>query len=221
MYPPKAPSLRLHAEERRRQLLETALDFFSRQGFEGTTTREIAAAAGVTEAIVFRHFPSKQALYKAVLDNCHNSPEMQEWLAKTKSCMECNDDAGLLRTIAMKIFETYRRDSRLHRVLLFAALEGHEQGLAHHRQISIPVYAQLCQYIQRRQAEGHIVDCNPGMILVAIAGMASHFATMTQMFGFESDVPDERAADLFTTILMNGIVPKSNGLPENKEQARI
>jgi TetR/AcrR family transcriptional regulator len=221
MYPPKAPSPRLHAEERRRQLIETALDFFSRRGFEGTTTKEIASAAGVTEAIVFRHFPSKQALYKAVLDNCHATPEMQEWLAKTKTCMETTDDAGLLRAIAMKILETHRRDSRLHRVLLFAALEGHEQGLAHHRQISIPVYSQLCQYMQRRQAEGQILDYDPGMILVAIAGMASHFATMTQMFGFESDVPDERAAEIFTTMLMNGILPKSNGLPENKEQARI
>ncbi|HWC99261.1 MAG TPA: TetR/AcrR family transcriptional regulator [Candidatus Sulfopaludibacter sp.] len=213
MSAPKAPSHRLHAEERRRQLLETALDFFSRRGFGGTTTKEIAAAAGVTEAIVFRHFPSKQALYQAVLDNCHESPEMLEWLAQTKTCMEQNDDAGLLREIARKILETHRRDSRLHRVLLFAALEGHEQGLAHHRQISIPVYSQLCQYIQRRQREGKLLDYDCGIILVAIAGMASHFATMTEMFGFESNVPDDQAVEIFTSILMTGIQPR-------KEQAR-
>jgi TetR/AcrR family transcriptional regulator len=204
---------RLHAVERRQQLLETALDFFSRQGFEGTTTKEIAAAAGVTEAIVFRHFPSKQALYEAVLDDRQGSVEMQEWLAKTKDCMARNDDAGLLRAIALKILQVYRRDPRLQRVLLFAALEGHEQGLAHHRQISIPVYELLCQYVARRQTEGEMLDYDPGMILVAIAGMATHFATMTQMFGFACDIPDDRVAGIFTSIMMTGIQPM-------KERAR-
>ncbi|SPE35007.1 Transcriptional regulator, TetR family [Candidatus Sulfopaludibacter sp. SbA3] len=209
----KSPPPRLHAVERRQQLLETALDCFSRQGFKGTTTKEIAAAAGVTEAIVFRHFPSKQALYEAVLDYRHESAEMQEWLAKTKDCMDRGDDAGLLHAIALKILESHRRDARLQRVLLFAALEGHEHGLAHHRQISIPVYELLCQYVARRQSEGKLQDYDPGMILVAIAGMATHFATMTQMFGFACDIPDDRVAATFTSIMMTGIQPK-------KERAR-
>src|ERR1035438_410395 len=93
---------RLAATDRRQQLLESALDLFSRKGFEGATTKEIAAAAGVTEAIIFRHFPSKQALYQAVLDYRHESAETQEWLAETKGCMERNDDAGLMRAIATK-----------------------------------------------------------------------------------------------------------------------
>jgi AcrR family transcriptional regulator len=50
---------RLPASDRRRQLVETALDFFSREGLGGTVTKEIAAAAGITEAIIFRHFPTK------------------------------------------------------------------------------------------------------------------------------------------------------------------
>jgi TetR/AcrR family transcriptional regulator len=208
MSPRKSAAPRLHAGARRQQLLETALDFFSRKGFQGTTTKEIAAAAGVTEAIVFRHFPSKQALYQAVLDNCQESAEMQEWLAKTRACMDRGDDAGLLRAIALKILETYRRDARLQRVLLFAALEGHEHGLAHHRQISIPVYELLCQYISRRQSEGKLREYDCGMILVAIAGMATHFAMMTQMFGFACDLPDEQVADIFTSIMMTGIHPK-------------
>ena len=208
MSPRKSAPGRLHAEQRRRQLLEAALDLFSRKGFKGTTTKEIAAAAGVTEAIVFRHFASKQALYQAVLDHCHESAEMQEWLAKAKACIDRNDDQGLLRAIALKILQDYRRDARFERVLLFAALEGHEHGLAHHRQISIPLYELLCQYIARRQAEGKLAPYESGMILVAIAGMATHFATVTQMFGFACPLPDDQVADIFTSIMMNGIQPK-------------
>ena len=46
----RTPALRLPASDRRLQLVETALDFFSRKGFSGTTTKEIPAAAGVTGA---------------------------------------------------------------------------------------------------------------------------------------------------------------------------
>jgi TetR/AcrR family transcriptional regulator len=210
----KSTQNRLQAGKRRCQLLDTALDCFSQRGFRGTTTKEIAAAAGVTEAIVFRHFPSKQALYEAVLADRHESAEMQEWLNQTKACMDQKDDAGLLRTIAMKILESHRRDARMHRLLLFAALQGDEQALAYHRQLSIPVYELLCQYVKRRQSEGKLLDYEPGMILVAISGMANHFATMTRMFGFPCETPDETVAGIFTSMLLNGIQPTKERLPK-------
>jgi len=62
------PQKRLRAEERRSQLLRIAKELFSEHGFENTTAKSIAAAAGVTEAIVFRHFGSKQELYANILD---------------------------------------------------------------------------------------------------------------------------------------------------------
>src|SRR5438067_1534743 len=96
---------RLPASDRRRQLLEGALDIFSRKGFEGTTTKEIAAAAGVTEAIIFRHFPSKQALYTAVLDFHHEAGEFDECMAEWKLLMDSNDDEGLIRAIIVRIID--------------------------------------------------------------------------------------------------------------------
>ena len=63
------PHPRMSGEDRRRQLIEIAIDLFSQRGFSGTTTREIAVAAGVTEAIIFRHFATKQDLYAAILDH--------------------------------------------------------------------------------------------------------------------------------------------------------
>jgi TetR/AcrR family transcriptional regulator len=200
---------RMSASDRRQQLLETALDLFSRKGFEGATTKEIAAAAGVTEAIIFRHFPTKQALYTAVLDYKLQSSELQDWLAETRACMDRNDDAGLLRSIATNIFRAYRTDPRLERVLLFAALEGHELGLAHHRQLAIPIFELLRDYILRRQREGCLREYNPGAMIEAIAGVAQHYAMMTQMFGFNppDDLSDEQAIETFIRIVMGGIQP--------------
>src|SRR3974377_150047 len=105
---------RLHASDRRRQLVEAALEVFSRKGFGGTTTKEIAAAAGVTEAIIFRHFPTKSDLYNAVLDHHHNSEHVADCIAQCKACMDRNDDEGLVRTIIETILAAYRRDQRGH-----------------------------------------------------------------------------------------------------------
>src|SRR5260370_750167 len=80
---PRISTVRLPASDRRRQLVETALDGFSRKGFGGTTTKEIPAAAAVTEAIIFRHFPNKQDLYTAALEHHHNSAQLADCRART------------------------------------------------------------------------------------------------------------------------------------------
>ncbi len=58
----------MHADDRHRQLLRSAIDCVARNGFGGTKTKDIAAAAGVSEAILFRHFATKEDLYHAILD---------------------------------------------------------------------------------------------------------------------------------------------------------
>jgi AcrR family transcriptional regulator len=62
-------ALRLPAAKRRLALVETALKVFSDGSYRGTTTAEIARAAGVSEPILYRHFASKRDLYLAALDH--------------------------------------------------------------------------------------------------------------------------------------------------------
>jgi AcrR family transcriptional regulator len=62
----------MHREERsersRRQVLDAALQLFSRQGYRATTMREIADAAGVSTGNVYHHFPDKESIFKTLLD---------------------------------------------------------------------------------------------------------------------------------------------------------
>ncbi len=60
---------RLPAAERRLELIETAIRVFSKGSYRGTTTAEIARAAGVSEPILYRHFASKRDLYLASIDH--------------------------------------------------------------------------------------------------------------------------------------------------------
>lgn len=202
---------RMPASDRKHQLLEAALEVFSRKGFDGTTTKEIAAAAGVTEAVIFRHFPSKQALYEAVLDYHVGDSALEEWIERTKAFMEKKDDAGVLRTVAGQILQSYREDPRYQRAMLFAGLEGHEQGLQHYRRMSLPIFELLRDYVARRQSEGALEGHDPGLIIAAIGGMALNYAMMTQMLGFRPEMTDQQVTAAFTSILMDGIRPRSEG----------
>jgi hypothetical protein len=120
--------------------------------------------------------------------------------------MDRKDDAGVLRTLASKILEAYRTDARFERILLFAALEGHELGLAHHRRFAIPVFELLRDYIARRQREGALRDYEPGLVVAAIAGMAQNYAVYTELFGFNPvRLADAQVVEIFTQLMMNGI----------------
>lgn len=55
---------RLAAADRRQEILASSLRVFARLGFEGATSKELAKAAGVSEALLYKYFPTKEALYQ-------------------------------------------------------------------------------------------------------------------------------------------------------------
>lgn len=57
---------RLTCEERKEAIVKAVLPIFARNGFANTTTRELAQAAGVSEALIYKHFPSKESLYAEI-----------------------------------------------------------------------------------------------------------------------------------------------------------
>ncbi len=61
---------RLSARERKAAIVRAALPLFARQGYAETTTKELALAAGVSEPLLYKHFPSKEALYGEIQNLC-------------------------------------------------------------------------------------------------------------------------------------------------------
>ena len=70
--------IRLDSDERRKAIVRAAVPLFARKGFAGTTTRELAEAAGISEALLFKHFPSKQSLYREIRQlGCEGDPALE------------------------------------------------------------------------------------------------------------------------------------------------
>jgi TetR/AcrR family transcriptional regulator len=205
--PPEIHS-RMSGDDRRRQLIDVAIDLFAKKGFGGTTTKEIAAAAGVTEAIIFRHFATKQDLYQAILDTKCACDGGDDWLGELQAFMDADDDEGLVRFLLTKILEFDRKEPQFCRLLMHASLEGNELALMHYAQTAIPIKAKFREYISRRQAAGAFRTMDPDIVLLALAGIPKFFAMQKYMYGNgEVVLTDEKAVEGFIEIFMNGVRP--------------
>src|SRR5215471_14356234 len=95
---------RLTAAGRRDQIIRVATRLFARQGFQGTTTKEIAHRAGVTEALIFRHFATKEDLYWAVIQSKIRGVSSPRERLK-QNLAASGTDAEVLAGVASEILE--------------------------------------------------------------------------------------------------------------------
>jgi AcrR family transcriptional regulator len=79
-------TLRMTSDLRRQLILGAAKRCFARHGFAGTTTKSVAAAAAISEGLLFKHFPSKAALYAEILaEECEADPALTHLLGQEPS----------------------------------------------------------------------------------------------------------------------------------------
>jgi AcrR family transcriptional regulator len=79
-------TLRMTSDLRRQLILSAAKRCFARNGFAGTTTKSVAAAASISEGLLFKHFPSKSALYAEILaEECEADPDLAHLLGQEPS----------------------------------------------------------------------------------------------------------------------------------------
>jgi AcrR family transcriptional regulator len=79
-------TLRMTGDLRRQLILAAARRCFARHGFAGTTTKSVAAAASISEGLLFKHFPSKSALYAEILaEECEADPDLAHLLGQEPS----------------------------------------------------------------------------------------------------------------------------------------
>ncbi len=189
--PAAAPhKIRLHAGDRRRQLLKAAIESFAQKGFAGTKTKDIAAAAGVSEAILFRHFASKEDLYHAILDMKEGLDEKNELMREMSEAAGRRDDLAFFLILANGIVKSFRDDPAFHRLFLYASLEGHILASLTRARFGLPIGNFVRRYIVSRQKEGGFVRCDPHAAVEYFFGAIVHFASERYLFS-TPDIPPE------------------------------
>jgi AcrR family transcriptional regulator len=121
---------RLAAEERSQAIIKAALGLFADKGFDATTTRRLARAAGVSEALLFKHFPTKRALYRAILE--YKLQEAEQALPLDDSLLSLDDEEFFLH-IASHLMRRVDADDAFCRLMLRSAMDGHDLALRFRR----------------------------------------------------------------------------------------
>jgi TetR/AcrR family transcriptional regulator len=201
------PASRMTAEDRRQQILDVAVKLFSQRGFRGTTTKEIALAAGVNEAIIFRHFATKSDLYAAIIDGKAGSANVKAVQNAIKEAVDSGgDDKKLFESVAFHLLEFHEHDDTAMRLLLYSALEGHELAEMIFRNHISKAQRQLADYVKRRISEGAFRRVDPGLAVRGFLGMIINHIMHKKFFKYDGDevlgITNHQAAERFTEFFL-------------------
>jgi AcrR family transcriptional regulator len=209
----KTASPRMKREKRRGQIAEIAYELFARRGFNGTTTREIADRAGVSEAIIFRHFATKDDLYAAILDQKVRTIVLRVE-QQLKQAAARKDDQAFFGSLAFELLEFHRQDRAFMRLLLFSALEGHDLSKIFFHSTVVRMRRNLLRYIKQRIADGAYKPVDPAVATRAFIGMLLHQVQVRNIFNAdELKLSNRGLADRFVDLFLSGLrnnTPRGN-----------
>ncbi|MFV0387151.1 MAG: TetR/AcrR family transcriptional regulator [Pyrinomonadaceae bacterium] len=201
-------SSRMPADQRREQILDAAISEFSENGFRGTTTKRVAEVAGVSEALVFKLFATKEDLYSAILDYKALKTGFDANFIELREAFEAKDDFEVFRGMALRAFRKHRNDTDFLRLLLYSGLESHELSTIFFNSFVVTTYDILSSYIKQRQKDGVFIEIEPRLVVRAFLGMVTHHSLNNTLWKDRQkllDISDEDAAEGFAKILLNGI----------------
>ena len=170
---------RLSMPERREQIVVAAMKCFADRGFEGTTTRMLARAAGVSEGLIFRHFPTKKSLYRAIITR--RIAEGPAGLMPAEAA-ERGDDRAVLSSIASTLVARVGKDPSFMRLLFFSALEGAPLSRMFYQARVRRVRSFLASYLERRMKEGALRVVDPVAAAGAFMGMVANYVQQKHLF---------------------------------------
>lgn len=170
-------------------------------------TKQIADAAGVNEALLFRDFGTKRGLYTAILDSKTEESRSTEWREKLRALAERKDDVAFVRFLIASILDGYRKDPEYQRLLLYAALEGHEISKLFNETRGMPIFVFLSGYVEQRQKDGVFAAGDPRAIAFAMLGLPVYYAMVRRLFGNDFlGLSDDEAVDTFTPLVLDGLM---------------
>ncbi len=195
---------RLTAEKRKSQIVRVATALFVKKGFKGTTTREIAHKAGISEAVIYKYFSKKEELYRAII-----SAKCDDDLGGSRlfSAIEGTEGRELFHEIALFIINENTRDQTLMRLLTQSALESTPLSEVFIKTKGLDLIEFLEVNIKELIEKGEFRDIDPRLAARAFLGMVFHYVMSQEIYGLKKyfKCTTSEAAQTFVDIFFDGI----------------
>ena len=166
---------KLSGQERRSAIIMAVRRVFATKGFHGTTTRELAQAAEVSEALLFKHFPNKEALFTAMLEACCT----EEDLVRFERLKALEPSAGALvlmvhSLVSLLLGRVGSQNEELaiqDRLMLWSLAEDGEFARHVHTKIATNWIPPVVACIRAAEAAGEAI---PGAVQPDLSGWFTH-----------------------------------------------
>jgi AcrR family transcriptional regulator len=163
------------------RIVQAAGQLFSRQGFHGTSTREIARLADVSENTLFRHFEHKEDLFWSALRSEAAALKLRRDLLDGMA--QCGDPEVVLPKIFELFSDTVSYKPVFLRLLAVAFLEFHWKAEAFCLELLSPVLSAINQYLAMNIKNGKIRDFDSTMLTTALLTMAFMHPEVSRLVG--------------------------------------
>jgi AcrR family transcriptional regulator len=187
---------RLPRHERRRQLLDAALEVFVAQGYHAAAMDEIAERAGVSKPVLYQHFPGKLELYLALLDESVDAltDTVRAALAST------TDNKQRVSATFTAFFDFVGSTGQAFRLVFESDLRN-ERAVRERLDSTMRVCAEMVSEIIREDAG--VGDDEAHLLGIGLVGMAQ--VSATYWLGTKGMIPKDAAEELMARLAWRGI----------------
>jgi AcrR family transcriptional regulator len=194
--------------ERADKIVLAATQLFSRQGYNGTSTREIARLADVSENTLFRHFEHKEDLFWAALRS------QTVWLEACKDSLDEVTPLDAPEVVVPKIMgmltDAVNFRPHLLRLVAVAFLELPWKAEAYGQEQLGPVCATICNYLKASMKSGRVRELDPSMVTTAMMTLVLMHAGLSRMINSEhrACIDNRQATRAYTKFWLDILAPR-------------
>jgi AcrR family transcriptional regulator len=202
--------------ERTDKILQAAAQLFARQGYHGTSTREIARLADVSENTLFRHFDHKEDLFWSALRSRSTGLKLRRDLLDGISGGE--DPEVVLPKIIDLLVDTVIFKPELLRLIAVAFLELHWKTEAFCQEFLSPIFSAINHYVELNIANERVRNLDPTMVTAALVTTVMTHAEISRLIdGDRLSYPGSReAASAYTKFWLDVLAPRP--VPEQRSK---
>jgi len=201
------------------RIVHAAVALFSRQGYHGTSTREIARLADVSEVTVFRYFERKEDIFWAALKSSFSTIKPRLDLLDKVSQRDAPE--VVLPKILSLFGDIATYSPELVRLIAVAFLEVRGKVEDVCREHLSPLFSSVVDYLEANIKAGRIRNLNPAILITAIA---LTIVAQPELFRFVEGhrgprLDSRRAIDEYTAFWLSVLVQRGEeGLPQVPEE---
>jgi AcrR family transcriptional regulator len=188
-------------DETKQRIIQGAAQAFAKQGYDGTTTREIAQAAGVNEVTLFRHFGNKKNIFMAVVEHFSALPGLEAALKGQLT--------GDYRQDLIKLGTHFLQTMLKRRKAILMSLCAAERLPEIRDVVAEPPTRQrqmLSAYLQQQIERGIVRDLNPDVTAQAFFGMLFEFAISQGMYLDTQQTSFEKVVIAYVDLFVRGTI---------------